>query len=153
MAQAEKYSWASLATTAAIFLFFMMRMLGDDGSLAEQSAGRLVTVYISIVVLAIIAESVIAGVLAGVRGGSTIEKDERDHAIEAKANRNAFYFLCGAVNVIVVHALLTAVYPGRMSVFVDLGSTAGIFFALFSTLFAASIVKLVSIIVYYRTSG
>lgn len=150
MTQAEKYSWASLVTTAAIFWYFQMQML-HELAVVDRPPGELFELYITVIVLTIIAESVIAGVLAVSKRGSKVEKDERDRTIEAKANRNAFYFLCVAINVAIFHILADAAFPVHVLPSVNLLMHSTIFFVLFAVLFAASIVKLVSTIFYYRT--
>ena len=147
MTQAEKYSWLSLITTGAIFLYFKMKML-DGWSVVDQSAERLIGVYVVVVILAIIAETALALFVAGARGAVT--KDERDHSIEAKSNGNAYFFICAAVNVIVLQLLADEAFAGHILPRIDLTSPPTIFFALFAILFAAQFVKLLSTLIYYR---
>jgi len=153
MTQAEKYSWASLITTGAIYWFFQMRML-DGWQVVEQSPGRLVGVYIAIVIMTIIAEAVIAGAMAVLNKNGGIEKDERDFAIEAKANQNAAIFLAAAINILIIQVLADAAYPANalpkfMSQLV-MNTPSEIFFILFTLLYAAHFVKLISTIILYR---
>jgi len=149
MSQAEKYSWASLVTTGLIFWFFQMRML-DGWQVAEQTPGRLLVVYSTVVIVFIIAESVIAGFVAARGGKHDIEKDERDIAIEAKANRNASYFTMAALNIVVIQMLAGQVYTESRLSFFDLTSTASIFFVLFAVLISAHLVNLISTLIAYR---
>ncbi len=147
MSQAEKYSWLSLVTTGAIFWWFQMRML-DGWTVVDQPAGKLVGVYVIVVILAIIAETALVLFVAGARGG--VKKDERDHRIEAKANGNAYFFICAAVNIIVFQLLADEAFAGHILPRIDLTSPATMFFALFAILFGAQFVKLASTLIYYR---
>lgn len=147
MTRTEKYSWLSLAATVAIYWYFQMRML-DGWSIAEQNPMRLFWIYVTVVVMSIIAEGAIAGGLAVRKAG--VDSDERDAAIDAKASRNEHWFIVVAINVAVIHLLAGAAYPGDMAVTLPLTSTASVFFVLFSILYAGHAVKLVSTIVYYR---
>ena len=153
MSQFEKYSWASLITLGAIYAWFAHRML-DGWSVVDQPAKELFFVYIAVVVLSIIAESVIAGVLAAQnarRGGKRdIDKDERDLAVEAKASRNEHCFLLVAINVVVFHILADAAFANHVFPRIDLTDIATLFFVLFTILFAGEAIKRISTIVYYR---
>ena len=152
MSKTEQYSWASLVTTGAIYLFFKMRML-DGWLVAEQSPGRLFWTYVAVVVLAIIAETIISGAIFARRKGA-VETDERDRAIDARAEANSSLFMAAAINVIVIHAVAMAAFPDNqfqsLSDSLALASPAQIFFVLFTVLFAAHWVKLISALVMYR---
>jgi len=153
MTQAEKYSWASLITTGAIYWFFQMRML-DGWQVVEQSPGRLAGVYIAVVILSIIAEAVIAGATAAHNKDGGIEKDERDFSIEAKANQNVAIFFAAAINILIIQVLADAAYPANvLPKFMPqlvMDTPAEIFFILFTLLYAAHFVKLISTIILYR---
>ncbi|MEQ1863562.1 MAG: hypothetical protein ABL996_02800 [Micropepsaceae bacterium] len=158
MPQAERYAWFSLAAWAAILFFLLTRftagleVLGQSFGLTvvEQSAGRLLWTYVTLAVIAIVAESVIAGVLSARAGKTDIEKDERDLAIEVKANLASYWFTAAALNVIVIHVLANAAYGGHDLPKLNLTSLTGVAFALLLVLTLAEIVKRVAVIWNYR---
>ncbi|MCE9522962.1 MAG: hypothetical protein K8S25_11100 [Alphaproteobacteria bacterium] len=160
MPQAERYAWISLIAWAAILFFLLTRftsgveLLGQSFGLTivEQSAGRLLWTYVSLAVIAIIAESVIASVLAVTADKAGIEKDERDVAIEARANLTSYWFMAAALNVIVIHVLANAAYGGHIMPQLNLTSLTGIAFALLLVLTLAEIVKRIATIWNYRAA-
>jgi uncharacterized membrane protein len=158
MAQAERYAWYSLIAWIAILYVLLTRftdginIFGDSLGLTivDQPAARLFWTYVTLAVIAIIAESVIAAIIAAPKGDD-IEKDERDHAIEARAKLASYWFMTVAMNVIVVHVLLNAAY-GRegMTLALDLASHTAIAFALLLVLTLAEIVHRIAVIWNYR---
>jgi len=160
MPQAERYAWMSLIAWAAILFFLLTRftagveVLGQSLGLTivEQSAGRLLWTYVSLAVIAIIAESVIAGVLAVHAGNADIEKDERDLAIEARANLASYWFTAAALNVIVIQVLANAAYGGHTLPQLNLTSLTGVAFALLLVLTLGEIVKRIALIWNYRAA-
>jgi hypothetical protein len=158
MTQAERYAWYSLIAWIAILYFLLTRF--TDGinifgnslglTIVDQSAATLFWTYVTLAVIAIIAESVIAAVIAAPKGDD-IEKDERDHAIEARAKLASYWFMTIALNVIVIHTLLGAAY-GRegMSLSLNLESHTAIAFALLLVLTLAEIVHRIAVIWNYR---
>lgn len=159
MTHAERYAWFSLFAWIAILFFLLVRftagieILGQSFGLTivEQSAGKLLWTYVTLAVIAIVTESIIAAVLA-TRGGEKVERDERDIAIEARANLTSYGFMAVALNVIVLHVLLNAAYGGHSLPQLNLTSVTGIAFALLFVLAAAEIVKRLATIWNYRTS-
>ncbi len=157
MSQAERYAWASLAAWTAILLYLLTRftagveILGQSlgATLVEQSPGKLLWTYVTLMVIAVVAEAIIAAALAR-KGQDDIEKDERDHAIERRANLAAYWFTAGALNVVVIHVLATATY-GRY-VDLDLTSPTGIAFVILAVLIGAEIVKRLAVIWNYRAA-
>ncbi len=149
MSRAEQYSWASLVGLCAIFWWFQARML-DGFSIADQSAGDLFEVYVVVIAVSTFVEIVIAAVLAP---GKSIEKDERDHAINALANQNERYFLIIAVNVLVFHLLADAAFGNHILPRIDLTQHATLFFLLFSLMFGGEAVKRISTIWLYRAQS
>lgn len=150
MSRAEQYSWVSLAGLAAVFWWFQMRML-DGFTIVDQSAGALFEIYIVVIIASTLLEIVIASVLVA-RGGS-IEKDERDHAIEARASLNERLFMIGAINVAVWQALWEGLLEGHMLPKIDLLHLPTLFFVLFAILFAGEAVKRASTIWLYRAQA
>ena len=152
MSQHEKSAWWSLVSGLLIWAYLTMRMT-DGGQVVELSPGHIISTYITVIVLAIIAAAVPAIVSAASdRSGQEQEPDERDRAIDAVGDRWEGYVVIVAVNVIVIHALAAAAYPGREAsvALPDMGSTPTLVFLLLSTLFLAHVAKQAVIIWQYR---
>ena len=149
MARAEQYSWASLVALVAIFGWFQMRML-DGWTIVDQPASRLFWVYIVVITAATIAEGLIAGALSLLVRGQTIERDERDQAIEARANQNERIFIIVAVNVLIWQALWEGLLGAHSLPRLDITRLSALIFVLFALLFGGEMVKRVSTIWLYR---
>lgn len=160
MSQAECYACMSLVTWVLILFFLLTRF--TDGvevfgqtlglTVVEQSAGRLLWTYVTLTVVAIIAEGAIAAVLAVLSRGNGIEKDERDAAIDARANLASYWFTATALNVIVLQVLANAAYGRAGLPVLNLTSLTGIAFALLFVLVMAEIVKRIVTIWSYRVT-
>lgn len=149
MSRAEQYSWASLAALLVVFWWFQMRML-DGLTIVDQTAGALFEIYLMVIAASVFLEIVIAAVISP---GASIEKDERDLAIEARANLNERLFMIGAVNAVVWQALWEG-HLERLDIpRINLTSLPTLFFVLFAILFAGEAVKRVSTIVLYRAQA
>lgn len=148
MSRSEQYSWASLLALTAVFAWFQMRML-DGVSIVDQPARKLLDVYLLTLVALVFAETAIASLL----GARTATMDERDHAIEARANLNERLFLIAAVNVVIWQALMEGAFAGHDLPRIDLGRLPTLFFVLASILFAGEAVKRVSTIWLYRVQS
>ena len=161
MTSNERYAWYSLAAWIAILYFLLTRF--TDGinifgnslglTIVDQSAATLLWTYVTLAVIAIIAETVIAAVIAAPKGDD-IEKDERDLAIEARAKLASYWFMTVALNGIVIHTLLNAAY-GHESVpaTLNLTSHTGIAFALLLVLTLTEIVHRIAVIWNYRAAA
>ena len=147
MSEHEKFAWASLVASAFIWAFFTMR-LTEGGWVADVSARHMLWTYVATVILMIVSHSIIAAVLAARRSGGAL-KDERDSAIEARADRIEGYVLTVVINVLVVHALADAAFAGHALSRIDLGNLPVLVFALLSALFGGHIVKQSAIIWQY----
>ena len=148
MSRSEQYSWASLLALTAVFAWFQMRML-DGVSIVDQPARKLLDVYLLTLVALVFTETAIASLL----GARTETMDERDHAIEARANLNERLFLIAAVNVVIWQALMEGAFAGHDLPRIDLGRLPTLFFVLASILFAGEAVKRVSTIWLYRVQS
>ena len=148
MSEHEKFAWASLVASAAVWAFFGMR-LTDGGQIVEVGVRHLVWTYVATVVLMAATHSMIAAFLARKPRGIAF-KDERDHAIAARADRVEGYVVMIVVNVLVIHALADAAFAGHALPRFDLSSLPTLVFALITTLFAGHIVKQVATIWMYR---
>ena len=148
MSEHEKFAWASLVASVAVWLFFGMR-LTDGGQVVNVGVAHVVWTYVATVVLMAATHSVIAAVLA--RGPHGIAfKDERDHAIAARADRVEGYVVLVVINVLVIHALADAAFAGHALPRFDLSSLPTLVFALITTLFAGHVAKQVATIWMYR---
>lgn len=160
MSRPEHYAWISLIAWAAILFLLLIRftsgvdILGQSLGLTivEQPAAHLLWTYATLAVTAIVAESVIATVLAVRSGAEGVEKDERDLAIEVRANLASYWFTAAALNVIVLQVLANAAYGGSPLSQLNLSSATGIAFALLLVLTLAEIVKRIAVIWNYRAA-
>jgi hypothetical protein len=148
MSEHEKFAWASLVASAAVWAFFGMR-LTDGGQIVEVGVAHLIWTYVATVVLMAVTHSVIAAVLARNPRGIAF-KDERDNAIAARADRVEGWVVMVVVNVLVIHALADAAFAGHVLPRFDLSSLPTLVFALITTLFAGHVVKQVATIWMYR---
>jgi hypothetical protein len=149
MTEQEKFAWASLAASVLVWAFFAMRMT-DAGSVIEVAPRHMIFTYVTLVVLFAASHAIIATVLvAGRRGG--IASDERDRAIEARAERIEGYVVVSLVNLVVIQALAEAAFPGHVLPHFDLGSVPTLVFVLISTLFAGHVAKQLATLWQYRT--
>lgn len=148
MSEHEKHAWASLVASALVWAFFTMRMT-EGGWVADVSARHMLWTYVATVVLMIVSHSIIAALLAARRAEGAL-RDERDAAIEARADRLEGYVLVAIVNVLVIHALADAAYAGHALPRVDLASLPVLVFALITALFGGHVVKQAAVIWQYR---
>jgi len=148
MSEHEKFAWASLVASAAVWAFFGMR-LTDGGQVVNVGVSHLVWTYAATVVLMAATHSVIAAVLARRPHGIGF-KDERDRAIAARADRVEGNVVLVVINVLVIHALMDAAFADHALPRFDLSSLPTLVFALITTLFAGHIVKQLATIWMYR---
>ena len=149
MSEHGKYAWASLAASVLVWAFFAMRMT-EGGLVAEVSARQMLWTYTATVVLMAVSHSIIAAVLA-VRLPGIGLKDERDLAIESRADRIEGYVLAIAINAVIIQALADAGFGGHSMPRVELESLPTLRFALLTTLFVGHVVKQAVTIWSYRT--
>ena len=129
----EKYTWAELILTLLFFGYFI--------SLTFQSEGEnSISIYMEIVILYTAAIIIMTLVTMMITKSKKIGTDERDKAIETKANRNAYVSVLSVINVLLI-ALLFAEQLLQPTV---------IFSILFATLFLAHIVHLGTRVYYYK---
>lgn len=148
MAQPEKQAWLFLVASVVLWSFLAMRML-DGATVASVSPRHMLWTYAAIVLGMIVSHSAIAAVLAAAPGGTQI-RDERDAAIEARADRIEGYVVAVAINVLVIHALADAAYQDDALPRVDLASVPTLLFALLSTLFLGHVAHQLATIWMYR---
>lgn len=151
VSRAEQYSWASLVALVAVFWWFQMQML-DSGAIADQPATKLLKIYFTVFLVSTLAEVAISVILR-VAGGGRIDRDERDHAIEARANQNERIFFLVVINVIIWQSIWDGVFADLPLPRVDLASLPSLVFVMFAILFAGEMVKRVSTIWLYRSQS
>lgn len=160
MASTERYAWLSLVAWIGIMFFLLMRfttgveILGNSLGfvIVEQSAARLLGIYISITIAAVIAESVIAGVTSAQAAARGVERDERDALISQRASLASYWFMAVALNVIVFQVLASATYGEPLVEGLNLTTTTGVAFAILFVLVGAEIVNRAALIWNYRRS-
>ena len=160
MASTERYAWLSLVAWIGIMFFLLMRfttgveILGNSLGfvIVEQSAARLLGIYISITIAAVIAESVIAGVTSAQAAARGVERDERDALISQRASLASYWFMAVALNVIVFQVLASATYGKPLVEGLNLTTTTGVAFAILFVLVGAEIVNRAALIWNYRRS-
>ena len=91
MSEHEKFAWASLVASAAVWAFFGMR-LTDGGQVMEVGVAHLIWTYVATVVLMAATHSVIAAVLAA-KGIVRFPEISADRARGTKAEE----FLIGSL--------------------------------------------------------
>jgi heme/copper-type cytochrome/quinol oxidase subunit 2 len=149
MSSHEKHAWASLLAAILVWLYLSMRMTAG-WAMAEVTVRHMVWTYIAVIILLIVAHALIAAALAARDGGEAF-KDERDRAIEARAERVEGYVVLAAINIVVIHALAHAAYAGHVLPRIELTSLPTLVFVLLSTLFAGHAAKQLAVIWLYRT--
>lgn len=158
MTQAERYAWFSLAAWVVILFFLLSRFttgyafLGQSLGLTivEQSAAQLLVTYVTLGIVAAILEVLIIVPMVIRTGHGDIVKDERDRAIDARANLIGYAYMAGMMHVIVIHVLANAAFGGHVLPQINLTSLTGVAFALLFILTTAEIVKRLAVVWQYR---
>jgi hypothetical protein len=148
MADQEKQAWGSLVAAVLVWAFLVMRMT-DGGRLVAVDARHMLYTYVAVVVLMAVTHAVLAAVLAAPRRRGT-SRDERDDAIEARAERIEGWVVAVAINALVIHVLAEAAFPRHALPRVDLAAASTLVFLLLSALFAGHLAKQVAMIWMYR---
>jgi len=148
MPQYERFAWGSLLASVLSWLFLTMRMT-EDWMVVDVLPGHMIRTYGAVVILMIVAHAVLGGLLH-VRGEGRAEKDERDLAIAARAERIEGLVVVLAVNVLIIHALAQAAFAGHALPSIDLGALPVLFYALLSVLFLGHIIGQLVTIWQYR---
>lgn len=143
----------SLVATAAIWAFLAMR-LTDGGLPVDVPFGHLLWTYVAVVVAMIVAHSTIAVVVTTRRAvenrTAEPELDEREAAIELRAERVEGWVGLAGLNVLVVQAIGTHAGAHWRSIGPTMTSTSEIVFALLSLGFLAHVAKQVATLWLHR---
>jgi len=133
MSQHEKFAWGSLFASLLAWSFLTMRMT-KSWAVVNVSPGHMIWTYGAVVFLMIAVHAVIAGLLHA-RADRESEKDERDLAIAARAERIEGLVVLAAVNVLIIQALAQAAFADHALPRIDLGTLPVLFYALLTVLF------------------
>ncbi|MEM1192247.1 MAG: hypothetical protein AAGH42_02515 [Pseudomonadota bacterium] len=146
MANYERYSLASLITTGLIFAYFCMRML-DGLHIVDYPPESLFWVYLTVLILFIIAETVNASIFLSRK---TIAEDERDFSIKAKAGRNGDFVVMALINMVIFIVLANYAFTEYEATNIDITHPPALFFHLFGILIVGTLVERISALVYYQ---
>jgi len=144
MSQHEKFAWGSLIVGLLAWLFLTMRMT-EGWVFVDASPRHMIWTYGAVVLLMIVAHAVLAGVFGG-----GADKDERDLAIAARAERMEGLVVLVSVNVLIIHALAQAAFAGHVLPNIDLGTLPVLFYALLTVLFLGHLTSQAMTIWLYR---
>ena len=147
MSPQENRAAAEIALWGAVLLFIWMRLtdgiviLGQSlGTvIVEQSPGRLLWTYVAAGVIAALGQLIIRAV--AFRKEKDAPADERERFIERKADQVAYWAGLIAINLVIGHVLLTALFKRSDVVALDFTSPAGILLALLTVLVLQEIVR------------
>jgi hypothetical protein len=158
MSQYEKYAWLSLIAWALILAFVLTRTTaGLDSVIAQFGPGvqqpqalTLLGNYVFIGILAAAAEVGIQLSLILPRGGSALEKDERDRIIDTRAHLTSYWFTVSALNIVFMYAVITAAFGGQASWLVDMPVITSVAFALLVVMVGAEVLQRAALVLQYR---
>lgn len=149
----ELRALGSLVAAVAVWLFLGMR-LTDGGVPVDVPVRHLVFTYVAVVVAMIVLTATLASALEVRRTLQgrlgEVESDERDLAIEARAERVEGWVSLAGINVLVVQAIGSAAYGYGRSLPPDLTSPSALVFALLTVAFAAHVAKQTTVLWLYR---
>jgi len=99
MSRQEVYAWASVWSSLAVTLFYVLTMFGIPG-VFEPIKDNIIEVVIVLVFVDLVAQTIIT---LQQSKSLRIEKDERDLQIEAQGFRVGYYFFVGAIALLMGH--------------------------------------------------
>lgn len=158
MSQYERYAWLSLLAWCGILVLLMTQISGGlDAVIArfgpavqQPAALALLANYVFIGLLAAVAEVTIQLALILPRGGSDLEKDERDRIIDARAHLTSYWFTAAALNTLFMHALLSVAFGAQMPLLFESTTVVSVAFALLVVMVVAEIVQRAALVLQYR---
>jgi len=143
----------ALAASVMTWAFLAMR-LTDGGLPVAVPPRHLLFTYVAAIVLMVVALSVVAALVAARRSrqgrAEEVERDERDLAIELRAERVEGWVGLGGLNVLVVHALAASAYGYGRDLLPMPTTVSGYVFALLTLAFCAYAAKQVATLWLYR---
>jgi hypothetical protein len=140
----EKNAWVSLGAVVALGIWYFTSVLGGDGpgDLAGM-VGELITVVVAIVVIELVAE------IALMATSRCRSKDERDSAIEGRANIFGLFSLAAGV----IWIIIQLVIDGLVVEGVETVARTSVVNALIAALVVAEVITQGTQIVLYRRSA
>lgn len=145
----EKYTWASVISTLVFLVIYGWLISGLKGG-TENQAEKMITIYLSVIILFTISEIIIASLLLRCTKSGNIKKDERDLSIELKAYRIAYYFMFSIVNILVVLVLMSSGISRVIGAGVNITTPLLVFHTLFVLTFVTHIIKNLAQLYLYR---
>lgn len=159
LSSAEKQAWPELLIWTLALLFLWMRL--TDGinvvgqsigfTVVEQPAERIFGTYLLLGLLAAIAQLSVWSYFK-TKGEPIDFRDERDLAIERRANQIAYWVGVFAVQVVVIHVLANEAFKRVAIAMLDLTSATGIVLALATILLLQEIARNIAVLVLYKRS-
>lgn len=131
----EKYIKYELGLTLGFFMYYIFLTFESF-----SSTQNVISIYFNVAIGYTIAVVLLVLILLFTTKSTSIEHDERDALIEAKAYRNAFVTIVSVLNLVIIAALFS---DKIFEPFI-------LFNILFSTLFVSHIIQSITQIFYYE---
>lgn len=146
MSPLEKYTWASLLATLTFLSYYGLLVFQAPSGMVQQ-AGAMTRIYVLVIILFTLVQGLLSTLLLWYTKARHIKQDERERLIETKAYRNAYFFLFGAVNLLLLYILFSDAVGGDRALRTNLYLT---FHSLFVMAFVAHLTYLSTQLFYYR---
>lgn len=147
MSKQEIYSWSSLGFAVAVFTYYLLSVFGWPPAL-ENYAEYITGILWKVIGFTFLVEFTL-DVLKSTKFGG-IDKDERDHLIESKGFRNAYYFVVCALIGLIANVLISDFLSKAGGKDVFMSEPYMIFHAMVFILFIAVILKSGTQLYYYN---
>jgi hypothetical protein len=145
MSKQEILSWTSFITTLSFIIIYLMFVFGWPSFIPDYS-GNVFKLFFNLFWIAVGIE-IIVDVS---KTKSKISKDERDLLIEARGMRNGYYFLSGAILLMLIQLFLSVIFADSFDEFILFNDTLNIFHFLFIVLLTSALVKRTTQLYFYR---
>lgn len=145
MSRQELYAWSSFGMTISVLTFYVLIAFGWPEGVPDFSS-QAVKIFFNVFWIAFIIEII----LDATEKKGKVDKDERDHMIEAKGFRNAYHFLSFMVAVLIVQVLVANIFEGIAPHMDFMLMPYFVLHALFVLLLVSSIIRRGTQLYYYR---
>jgi hypothetical protein len=154
MGRTELHNLLGTAATGAVFAFWLMRLTDGTTVVAQPMAAVFGTV-VAVSVLMAVSHGLIAGVTALLPGLGGVSMDERDHLIEARAERAGGLVVAGLLITLALHVTGEAVWPAPWlpQGIVPYATPQGFVFLMVSVVFVGELATGLIKAVLYRWRG
>tara|TARA_R110002096_G_scaffold416576_2_gene619236 strand:- start:49464 stop:49919 length:456 start_codon:yes stop_codon:yes gene_type:complete len=145
----EKEIWIELVVSMAVAIYYFTNAY-NAGALFNIVNAELGKVVVNAIILSITSTIVLSIVF---KQKSTEAKDERDIAIESKANSYSYYGLCVFITIIIGHIMISegiGYFDNETPVSLD---SSAIMHLLLVSMIVAGAIKSVTQIIHYRYGG